>query len=192
MRRVIDPMSINWKQVAAGQVHVAAAAEARAGELDGTDEVHVPKQAGHLAARHAGEGEDRGGRPAAEQRLRPPRGCAAVRALAVQRPSAEGSRVPRPEQKVPLPTLVPIYITYLTAVPSGTVDHLFRRLLRSRPCRGARQDRKPLTGLALADVPGPKHRDVVRFSRFGASRARSNGSVNWTPNLPACAQRTVP
>ena len=26
----------------------------------------------------------------------------------------------RPEQKVPLPSPVPIYITYLTAVPSGT------------------------------------------------------------------------
>ena len=26
----------------------------------------------------------------------------------------------RPEQKVPLPTPVPLYITYLTAVPSGT------------------------------------------------------------------------
>jgi murein L,D-transpeptidase YcbB/YkuD len=32
-------------------------------------------------------------------------------------PKAQGAR---PEQKVNLPNLVPIYITYLTAVPSGT------------------------------------------------------------------------
>lgn len=43
-------------------------------------------------------------------------------------PKAQGAR---PEQKVGLPTLVPIYITYLTAVPSGTsivyFDDFYRR-----------------------------------------------------------------
>ena len=32
-------------------------------------------------------------------------------------PSPKGAR---PEQKVDLPQLVPVYLTYLTAVPSGT------------------------------------------------------------------------
>ena len=140
--RVLDPMSVNWNAGRRRPGPGPPAAEARTGQLDGRDEVHVPQQAGDLAPRHAGEGEDRGGRPAAEQRLRPARGRAALRALAVQRPGAE-AQGRAAEQKVPLPSPVPIYITYLTAVPSGTSIIYFDDFY-GKDRAAAQQDRKHL------------------------------------------------
>jgi murein L,D-transpeptidase YcbB/YkuD len=67
-----------------------------------------------------GKGEDRGGREAAEQRLRPTRGCASFSSLAIQRPAAEPQRARDLSRRSTLPAPVPVYLTYLTAVPSGT------------------------------------------------------------------------
>ena len=96
---VIDPMSIDWHAVAAGQLQVRMRQKPGPANSMGKMKFMFPNAAGHLAARHAGEGEDRRGRAAAKQRLRPARGCAAACALAVQRPPAEAARARSPSRR---------------------------------------------------------------------------------------------
>ena len=171
------------------------AAEAGAGQFDGEDEVHVPQRAGNLAARYAGAGEDRRGRAAcrataasgSRMRRASRAGCSTA-----ARPRPQGAR---PEQKVNLPAPVPLYITYLTAVPSGTSIVYFDDFYGKDRAQ-AREPRSRAVCLArlraALEVPG---RSIVTSSASPAwarGGARSNCWPNWTPNLPACAQRTVP
>ena len=96
------------------------AAAAWASKFDGEDEVHVPQ-----SSRESGFTTLRRGK-----RSKTPRGSRATAAFVWKRrrgferwlfngrpPNPKGAK---PEQKVNLPTPVPLYITYLTAVPSGT------------------------------------------------------------------------
>ena len=132
-----------------------AAPAAGAGQFDGPDEVHVPQQAGHLAARHAAEGSARGSRAAASN------GCVRLedaprfaRWLFGRPLKAQGAR---PEQQVALPTPVPIYITYLTAVPSA------RRSSISRTSTGS-TGATP-SGWRAASRLGRRRPPVQRFGR---------------------------
>ena len=117
--RVLDPMSVDWRGVVAGRVQVNMRQKPGPANSMGRMKFMFPNQQGiwlhdtpekekiEDAARLESNGcvrlEDA---PRFERWLfngRPPRTQSA-----------------RPEQKVDLPTPVPLYITYLTAVPSGT------------------------------------------------------------------------
>ena len=120
---------------------------------DGPDEVHVPQRAGHLPARQSRAGAVRARR----------RGCTAAAACGsrMRRGSAAGCSAGSStwkgagaEEKVPLDKPVPVYLTYLTAVPNGSDDRLSRRRLRPRcgalanadGCRGAGRCHASLSG----------------------------------------------
>ena len=69
---MLNPMSVDWKAVAAGRVQVEFAAEARTGQLDGEDEVHVPQCAGIWLHDTPEKEKIEEAGALAEQRLRPP------------------------------------------------------------------------------------------------------------------------
>ena len=117
--RVLDPMSVDWRGVVAGRVQVNMRQKPGPANsmgrmkfmfpnsqgiwLHDTPEKEKIEDAGRLESNGCVRLEDA---PRFERWLfngRPPR--------------TQGAR---PEQKVDLPNLVPLYITYLTAVPSGT------------------------------------------------------------------------
>jgi murein L,D-transpeptidase YcbB/YkuD len=117
--RVLDPMSVDWQGVVAGRVHVNMRQKpgpansmgrmkfmfpnAQGIWLHDTPEKEKIEDAARLQSNGCVRLEDA---PRFERWLfngRPPR--------------AQGAK---PEQKVNLPAPVPLYITYLTAVPSGT------------------------------------------------------------------------
>ena len=130
--RVIDPMSVDWQAVVAGREQVMLRQKPGPGQFDGQDEVHVPQPAGHLASRHAGEGKDRGRRAAGEQRLRPARGCAALRPLAVQRPPARDARRKAGAEGQPAGAGAALH--HLSdGGAERDLDRLFRRFLRQGP-----------------------------------------------------------
>jgi murein L,D-transpeptidase YcbB/YkuD len=117
--RVLDPMSVNWKQVVAGQVHVRLRQKPGPANSMGRMKFMFPNKQGiWLHDTPEKEKIEEAGRLQSNGCVRLEDAPRFARWLFNGRaPSAKGAR---PEQKVPLPTLVPIYITYLTAVPSGT------------------------------------------------------------------------
>jgi murein L,D-transpeptidase YcbB/YkuD len=119
---VLNPMSVDWRAVAAGRLQVNLRQR--------------PGPAGNLAPRHSGEGEDRGCGAAAEQRLRSSRSCAAPRALAVQWPAAqsEGREAGAEGQSAHARAA----LHHLSdGGAERDVDRLFRRFLRQGSHRGA-------------------------------------------------------
>jgi murein L,D-transpeptidase YcbB/YkuD len=117
--RVIDPMSINWRAVAAGQVRARLRQKPGPANSMGKMKFMFPNAQGIWL-------HDTPEKEKIEEAARlESNGC--VRLEAASRfarwlfngrpPSPQGAR---PEQKVNLPQPVPLYITYLTAVPSGT------------------------------------------------------------------------
>ena len=117
--RVLDPMSVNWKQVAAGQVHVRLRQKPGPANSMGRMKFMFPNKQGiWLHDTPEKEKIEEAGRLQSNGCVRLEDAPRFARWLFNGRaPSAKGAR---PEQKVPLPQPVPIYITYLTAVPSGT------------------------------------------------------------------------
>jgi murein L,D-transpeptidase YcbB/YkuD len=116
---VIDPMSINWRAVAAGQVKVRMRQKPGPANSMGRMKFMFPNSQGIWL-------HDTPEREKIEEAARlQSNGC--VRLEDAPRfarwlfnghpPKAQGAK---PEQKVNLPAPVPLYITYLTAVPSGT------------------------------------------------------------------------
>jgi murein L,D-transpeptidase YcbB/YkuD len=116
---VLNPMSVDWKAVAAGRVEVNLRQRPGPANSMGKMKFMFPNAQGIWL-------HDTPEREKIEDAARlQSNGC--VRLEAASRlaswlfngraPSAKGAR---PEQKVNLPQMVPIYITYLTAVPSGT------------------------------------------------------------------------
>ncbi len=117
--RVIDPMSIDWHAVAAGRVQARLRQKPGPANSMGKMKFMFPNAQGiWLHDTPEQEKIDEAARLQSN-------GC--VRLEAAPRllnwlfngrpPKAKGAK---PEQKVNLPALVPIYLTYLTAVPSGT------------------------------------------------------------------------
>jgi len=116
---VLNPMSVDWKAVAAGRVQVNLRQRPGPANSMGKIKFMFPNSQGIWL-------HDTPEREKIEDAARlQSNGCVRLEAAArLERwlfygrpPSANGAR---PEQKVNLPAPVPIYITYLTAVPSGT------------------------------------------------------------------------
>jgi murein L,D-transpeptidase YcbB/YkuD len=117
--RVIDPMSIDWRAVAAGRVQARLRQKPGPANSMGKMKFMFPNSPGIWL-------HDTPEKEKIEDAARlESNGC--VRLEDAKRfarwlfngrpPSPQGAR---PEQKVNLPQPVPLYITYLTAVPSGT------------------------------------------------------------------------
>jgi murein L,D-transpeptidase YcbB/YkuD len=116
---VIDPMSINWHDVLAGKVQVRMRQKPGPANSMGRMKFMFPNAQGIWL-------HDTPEREKIEDAARlQSNGCVRLEdAARLERwlfngrpPNPKGAR---PEQKVNLPTPVPVYITYLTAVPSGT------------------------------------------------------------------------
>jgi len=139
--RVIDPMSIDWRAVQAGRIEARLRQKPGPANSMGKMKFMFPNAQGIWL-------HDTPEREKIEEAARlQSNGC--VRLEAAPRlarwlfnghpPSPKGAR---PEQKVNLPSPVPVYLTYLTAVPSGTSIVYFNdfygkdRVQPSRPRRG--------------------------------------------------------
>ncbi len=117
--RVIDPMSIDWRAVAAGRVQARLRQRPGPANSMGKMKFMFPNAQGIWL-------HDTPEREKIEEAARlESNGCVRLEDAARfarwlfygRPPSPKGAR---PEQKVNLPQPVPIYLTYLTAVPSGT------------------------------------------------------------------------
>jgi L,D-transpeptidase YcbB len=117
--RVIDPMSIDWRAVAAGRIQARLRQKPGPANSMGKMKFMFPNAQGIWL-------HDTPEREKIEEAARlQSNGCVRLEdAARLSRwlfngrpPKAQGAK---PEQKVNLPSPVPLYITYLTAVPSGT------------------------------------------------------------------------
>jgi murein L,D-transpeptidase YcbB/YkuD len=117
--RVLDPMSIDWHAVAAGRVQVNLRQRPGPANSMGKMKFMFPNPQGiWLHDTPEKEKIEDAARLQSNGCVRLEDAARFARWLFNGRPpSPKGAR---PEQKVNLPALVPIYITYLTAVPSGT------------------------------------------------------------------------
>ena len=115
-----------------------------------------PNAAGHLPPRHARQGIADRGVAAVQRRLRAARGRAAARrsGCSASRSNPEGASA---RADGPLPKPVPVYITYLTAVPSGSSIAYFDDIYGRDAAR-------------LAETSGPAA-VASRLSNSGASSA---------------------
>jgi len=116
---VLNPMSVDWHAVAAGRVKVNLRQRPGPANSMGKMKFMFPNQQGiWLHDTPEKEKIDEAARLQSNGCVRLEDAPRFARWLFNGRPpSAKGAR---PEQKVELPTPVPIYITYLTAVPSGS------------------------------------------------------------------------
>lgn len=116
--QVMNPMSVDWRGVAAGRVQVRMRQKPGPGNSMGRMKFMFPNQQGIWL-------HDTPVREKIEDAARlQSAGCVRLedaprfaRWLFGYTLKPQGAR---PEQRVPLPTPVPVYLTYLTAVPSGT------------------------------------------------------------------------
>jgi len=117
--RVIDPMSIDWRAVAAGRVQARLRQKPGPANSMGKMKFMFPNAQGiWLHDTPEQEKIDEAARLQSNGCVRLEDAPRFARWLFNGNPPrAKGAR---PEQKVNLPALVPLYITYLTAVPSGT------------------------------------------------------------------------
>ena len=116
--RVVDPMTINWRAVVAGQTQFACARSPGPANSMGKMKFMFPNKEGIWL--HDTPSRD----PLGETERLVSAGCVRLedasrfaRWLFGKPVKAQGSA---PEQQVALPAPVPLYITYLTAVPSGS------------------------------------------------------------------------
>jgi murein L,D-transpeptidase YcbB/YkuD len=116
---VIDPMSVDWKAVVAGREKVIMRQKPGPANSMGRMKFMFPNRQGiWLHDTPEKEKIEDAGRLESNGCVRLEDAPRFARWLFNGRaPSSKGAR---PEQKVNLPTPVPLYITYLTAVPSGT------------------------------------------------------------------------
>ena len=117
--RVIDPMSIDWRAVQAGQIKARLRQKPGPANSMGKMKFMFPNEQGiWLHDTPEKEKIDEAARLQSNGCVRLEDAPRFARWLFKGRPpSPKGAR---PEQKVNLPTPVPVYLTYLTAVPSGT------------------------------------------------------------------------
>jgi len=117
--RVLDPMSVNWRDVVAGKVQVRLRQKPGPANSMGKMKFMFPNAQGiWLHDTPEKEKIEEAARLQSNGCVRLEDAPRFARWLFNGRaPKAQGAR---PEQKVALPSLTPLYITYLTAVPSGT------------------------------------------------------------------------
>lgn len=144
--RVIDPMSIDWRAVAAGRVQARLRQKPGPANSMGKMKFMFPNEQGIWL-------HDTPEKEKIEEAARlQSNGC--VRLEAAPRfarwlfngrpPSPKGAG---PEQKVNLPAPVPIYLTYLTAVPSGTSIVYFDDFYGKDRVQPGRPARRGLLGI---------------------------------------------
>jgi murein L,D-transpeptidase YcbB/YkuD len=116
--RVLDPMSVDWRAVAAGRVQVRLRQKPGPANSMGKMKFMFPNEQGiWLHDTPVREKIEEAARLASAGCVRLEDASRFARWLFGRPVAAQGAK---PEQKVPLPRPVPLYITYLTAVPSGT------------------------------------------------------------------------
>jgi murein L,D-transpeptidase YcbB/YkuD len=116
---VLNPMSVDWRAVVAGRVQVNLRQKPGPANSMGRMKFMFPNAQGiWLHDTPEKEKIDEAARLQSNGCVRLEDAPRFARWLFNGRPPKSVGA--RPEQKVPLPTPVPIYITYLTAVPSGT------------------------------------------------------------------------
>src|SRR5205085_11882298 len=117
--RVLDPMSVDWKAVAAGRVQVNLRQRPGPANSMGKMKFMFPNPQGiWLHDTPEKEKIEDAARLESNGCVRLEDAARFARWLFYGRPPrTQGAK---PEQKVELPEPVPIYLTYLTAVPSGT------------------------------------------------------------------------
>jgi murein L,D-transpeptidase YcbB/YkuD len=116
---VLNPMSVDWKAVAAGRVQVNLRQRPGPANSMGKMKFMFPNPQGiWLHDTPEKEKIEEAARLQSNGCVRLEAASRLARWLFNGRPPSPKSA--RPEQKVDLPAMVPIYITYLTAVPSGT------------------------------------------------------------------------
>ena len=116
--RVLDPMSVNWRDVAAGRVEVRLRQKPGPANSMGRMKFMFPNSQGiWLHDTPEKEKIEEAGRLQSNGCVRLEDAPRFARWLFGQSLKPQGAH---PEQKVSLPSPVPLYITYLTAVPSGT------------------------------------------------------------------------
>lgn len=116
--KVIDPGKIDWKAVVAGRTNVRLRQLPGPANSMGRMKFMFPNQQGiWLHDTPSKEVLDEAARLASNGCVRLADAPRFARWLYGRPLKAQGAK---PEQKVPLPSLVPLYITYLTAVPSGS------------------------------------------------------------------------
>ena len=117
--RVLNPMSVDWRAVAAGRVQVNLRQRPGPANSMGKMKFMFPNEQGiWLHDTPEREKIDEAARLQSNGCVRLEDAPRFARWLFNGRPpSPKGAR---PEQKVDLPQKVPVYLTYLTAVPSGT------------------------------------------------------------------------
>lgn len=116
--RVVDPATVDWKAVIAGRTQIRLRQQPGPGNSMGKVKFMFPNKEGiWLHDTPAKERLEEPGRLVSAGCVRLEDASRFARWLFGKPVKAQG---PRPEQRVPLPTPVPLYITYLTAVPSGS------------------------------------------------------------------------
>ena len=116
--RVLDPMSVDWRSVAAGRTQVRLRQKPGPANSMGKMKFMFPNDQGiWLHDTPVREKIEDAARLASAGCVRLEDASRLARWLFGRPVAAQGAK---PEQKVSLPRPVPLYITYLTAVPSGT------------------------------------------------------------------------
>lgn len=116
--KVVDPKSVNWKAVAAGQQQIRVRQNPGPGNSMGRMKFMFPNKEGiYLHDTPRGELFDEAARLLSAGCVRLQDAPRFGRWLHGKTLKPEGAR---PEQKVPVPTLVPVYLMYMTALPSGS------------------------------------------------------------------------
>jgi L,D-transpeptidase YcbB len=116
--RVLDPMSVDWRSVAAGRTQVRLRQKPGPANSMGKMKFMFPNNHGiWLHDTPVRERIEDAARLASAGCVRLEDASRFARWLFGRPVAAQGAK---PEQKVALPRPVPLYITYLTAVPSGT------------------------------------------------------------------------
>jgi len=124
--RVLDPMSIDWRAVAAGRVQARLRQKPGPANSMGRMKFMFPNPQGiWLHDTPEKEVIDEAARLQSNGCVRLQDAPRFARWLFGHPLKPQGAR---PEQKVPLPNRVPLYITYLTAVPSGNAIVYFEDL----------------------------------------------------------------
>lgn len=116
--RVLDPMSVDWRAVAAGTVKVRLRQKPGPANSMGKMKFMFPNDQGiWLHDTPVREKIEDAARLSSTGCVRLEDAARFARWLYGRPLAAQGAK---PEQQVPLPRPVPLYITYLTALPSGT------------------------------------------------------------------------